>query len=67
MPEEEKKAIDDFIDQRLKREIDLRENPWLALKVDETQSDADLERQYVKEYVVFFITLQLLTPSLQAD
>lgn len=53
--DEEKTAVDEFIDQRLKEETDLHQHPWRALRADDAQSDADLERQYVKEYVVFLI------------
>ena len=46
---EEQKDIQDFIDTQLQQEIERREHPWRVLKVDEGQSDVDLEKQYLKE------------------
>lgn len=50
--EDERNATIAFIEARFQEENDLRERPWLALKVDENQSDIDLQRQYAKEYVL---------------
>lgn len=47
--EDELNAIQEYIDTRFEEDLSRRERPWKALKVDDSQSDADLERQYVKE------------------
>lgn len=44
-------AIQEFIDTRFKEETELRERPWSVLRVDDVQSEAELERQYIAEYV----------------
>jgi hypothetical protein len=48
--EEEQASIDEFIDKRFQKVTDDHENPWRALRVDDAQTDVDLERQYVKRY-----------------
>jgi hypothetical protein len=48
LTEEERKALDDFIDKRLKKDTTDRERPWQALRTND-EMDVDLERQYVKE------------------
>jgi hypothetical protein len=48
LSEEQRAALQEFIDSRFQRETDHREHPWRALKVDDDQLDVDLERQYVK-------------------
>lgn len=47
--EEELRTIQDFIDTCFQEDTDRRERPWQALKTDDSQSDVDLERQYVNE------------------
>lgn len=47
--EEELKAIQEYIDTRFQEETELRVNPWQALKVDDIQSELDLEKQYLQE------------------
>ena len=47
--EEELNVIEEFIDKRFKEDTDRRERPWKVLKVDNTQSDVDLERRYINE------------------
>lgn len=50
--EEDLVAIQEYIDTRFEADTKLRERPWEALKVDELQENVDLERRYVKEYVL---------------
>jgi len=47
--EEELRTIQECIDKRFEQETVLRHHPWEARKIDDTQSDIDLERQYVRE------------------
>lgn len=47
--EDELSAVQEYIETRFEEDLSRRECPWKALKVDDSQSDADLERQYVKE------------------
>lgn len=48
-PEEELAAVREYIETRFQQDTELREHPWQALKVDDLQSDIELERQYIKE------------------
>ena len=55
--EDESHQVKEFIDARFEEFIDacfeednrLRDQPWQAMKVDEAQMDADLEREYFTE------------------
>ena len=47
--EEELSAIREFIDKNYEEKMDQTERPWNALRVDEAQPEADLERQYIEE------------------
>ena len=47
--EEELTLIEDFIDTYFQEKKEAEERPWNALKVDESQSEVDLERQYIAE------------------
>jgi len=47
--EEELNTIQEFINARFEKDVKIRERPWEALKVDDLQTDVDLERSYVKE------------------
>jgi hypothetical protein len=47
--EEELSVIQEFIDTRFEEDTNRCERPWQALKIDDSQSELDLERQYVKE------------------
>lgn len=42
--EDERNIIDAFIESRFQEETELRERPWRTLKLDESQSDVDLQR-----------------------
>lgn len=44
--EDESHQVQEFIDARFKEDTDLRDSPWLSVRVDETQTDEDLEKQY---------------------
>lgn len=44
--EDELHQVQTYIEQRFEQENDLREHPWKALKVDESQMEVDLEKQY---------------------
>ena len=46
---EELSAIEEFISTRLQEKKDTEERPWSILKVDKSQSEVDLERQYIAE------------------
>ena len=47
--EEQLLIIDEFIDKHYEEQRDRQERPWSALKVEDAQSDADLERQYIEQ------------------
>lgn len=47
--EEELFSIEEFISKHLEKKREQDERPWNVLKVDEAQSEVDLERQYVEE------------------
>lgn len=47
--DEELLAIEEFISTHHAEQKDQEERPWNALKIDEVQSEFDLERQYVEE------------------
>lgn len=47
--EEELSVVDEFIDTHFQEKKDLEERPWSALMVDESQSEVDLERQFIEE------------------
>ena len=49
MTEEESQEVQKLIETRLQEERNLHDNPWQALKVDTTQSDAELKRRYIAE------------------
>ena len=44
--EDESCQVQEFIEVRFKGETNLEDSPWEAMKVDETQTNVDLERQY---------------------
>lgn len=48
---EELSDLQDFIDETCKDRTNLIEHPWSALRTDESQTEAELERQYIKKYV----------------
>jgi hypothetical protein len=45
--EAEMLKVEEYIKDRYEQDIDVYDNPWKALKTDETQEDEDLERQYL--------------------
>ena len=45
--EEELSAIDEYINTHYEEKKDRHERPWIALKADDVQSEADLEKQYL--------------------
>ena len=47
--EDESRQVEEFIDARFEEDNRLRDQPWQAMKVDEAQTDADLEREYFAE------------------
>jgi hypothetical protein len=47
--EQELAALDAFIETRYEHDVELREHPWQALKVDDSQLEIDLEKQYLEE------------------
>ena len=47
--EDESRKVKEFIDARFEEDNWLRDQPWQAMKVDEAQTDADLEREYFAE------------------
>lgn len=49
IPEEQRAALEEYINTHLQEETDRRERPWRALKVEDGQLDIDLEREYVKQ------------------
>jgi hypothetical protein len=49
IPKEEMAAVQVFIEKHYQEETDRREHPWIALKVDDAQSNIDLETQYLEE------------------
>ena len=49
LSEEETSEVQKYIETRFERDNDVREHPWVALKVNDGKSDLDLERQYIKE------------------
>lgn len=44
---DELREVDDYIEKCFKEDLEIYENPWKVMKVDEAQTDTDLERQYV--------------------
>jgi hypothetical protein len=44
--EDESRKVEEFIETRFKEDNDLRDQPWQVMKVDESQTDVDLEKQY---------------------
>ena len=46
---EELNTLHEFIDTRFQEDTDRRERPWEVLRIDDSQSDVDLQRQYVEE------------------
>jgi hypothetical protein len=46
--EEELAEVEEFIEKQLKEKQKLEKNPWMALRVDDTQTELDLQRQYVE-------------------
>jgi hypothetical protein len=47
--EEEVAEIEKYISDRYQKDQDLHERPWVAMRVNDSESDLDLERQYVTE------------------
>lgn len=47
--EEELAEIEEFVAKHYEEKSNLAERPWHALKIDEAQSETDLERQYIAE------------------
>ena len=48
LTEEELSTIEEFIDANLEEKKDRDEHPWNMLKVDESESEIDLERRYIE-------------------
>jgi hypothetical protein len=46
--EEESCKVQELIDVRFEADTKLHENPWQAMKVDDTQDDADLQKRYLE-------------------
>ena len=44
--EDELRQVEEYIEKRFREDTDRRDHPWQALKVNELQTDADLEKQY---------------------
>ena len=44
--EDERRQLEKYIEERFAEEIDHFEHPWKAFKVDDAQTDEDLEREY---------------------
>lgn len=47
--EEELVALDEFASKHQKKLEDHREHPWKVMKVNDSQTEADLERRYVEQ------------------
>lgn len=47
--DEELSALEEFISTHHEEQKNQEERPWNTLKIDEVQSEFDLERQYVEE------------------
>ena len=47
--EDESRQVEEFIEARFEEDNRLRDQPWQAMKVDEAQTDADLEKEYYAE------------------
>ena len=47
--EEELSAINEYINTYYEEKKDRHERPWTALKVDDVQSEADLEKEYMTQ------------------
>lgn len=50
-PAEEVSAVEAFINERYEEQTRRAEYPWTASRTDESQTDAELERDYVERYV----------------
>lgn len=46
--EDESRKVAEFIEARFEEDTNLRDSPWKLMKVDEAQTDVDLEEQYKK-------------------
>ena len=46
MTADELRQVEELIEKRFEEDTNLRDHPWKAMKVDETQEDVDLEKQY---------------------
>ena len=46
IPEDESHRVQEFIETHFKEDTDLRDRPWQAMKVDSTETDVNLEKQY---------------------
>ena len=46
LSEDERRQVEEYIEERFIKDTDLRENPWKSLKLDDTVPDEDLETQY---------------------
>ena len=44
--EDELRQVKEYIENHFREDTDRRDHPWQALKVNELQTDADLEKQY---------------------
>jgi len=44
--EDESYQVQEFINARFEEDTILRNSPWRSARVDETQTDEDLEKQY---------------------
>lgn len=49
LSEEELSVVEDFINTEYEKKMALAKHPYLEKKLDEGQSEVDLERQYVAE------------------
>lgn len=45
--EDESLQVEEYIKTHFQEETELHDSPWQMMKVDETQTDVDLEKQYV--------------------
>jgi hypothetical protein len=60
--EEEQAAIDRFIDERFQQAKGQEDRPWDALRVNESQLDSDLKKQYL-EVQVYPLRYWVLVPN----
>ena len=44
--QDELREVQDYIENRLKEDTEIYDKPWKAMKVDESQTETDLLKQY---------------------